>query len=719
PAAVRDPLPAWATFVSASVGGTNASGEFEANIGPLAGGAVTTITVTVEITDSASMESLVNTVYVNDVSFDSQTNAIIGNYVWDDVNTNGVQDVGEGGISNVTVTLLNSNSIVVASTVTDTNGMYQLIVVPGAYAVQFSDLPTNTNFTIQDSAAGNDMTDSDVNPVDGITAQFSVSGGETNDTIDAGIISDPPDIDKTASPMLESSGDALFDYIITVSNVTDQVVNPAVVRDELPEWATFVSASVGGTNASGDYEHDVGPLAGSAVTTITVTVEVTDPNSVASLINTASLNNLTFDTQANAVIGNYVWDDVNTNGVQDAGEAGVSNITVNLLNSTGGVVAVTTTDASGLYQFIAVPDTYAVEFTDIPTNTSFTLQDSPATNDMADSDANASGLVAPFTVSAGEINDTIDAGLVGDPPDVDKSADPLVASTGDAEFDYVITVSNVSSLVVNPAVVRDPLPAWATFVSATVGGTNASGEFEVDIGPLAGGAVTTISVTVQVTDPDSMASLINTVYVNDVSFDTQANAVIGNYVWDDVNTNGVQDAGELGVSNVTVNLLNSNSTIVASTTTDPAGLYQFIVVPDTYSVEFADIPTNTSFTTQDVPGDDTADSDADVFGLTAPFSVSAGETNDTIDAGLAGDSPDVDKDANPLVASTGDAEFDYVITVSNVSSLVVNPAAVRDPLPAWATFVSASVGGTNASGEFEANIGPLAGGAVTTITVTV
>ncbi len=58
-----------------------------------------------------------------------------------------------------------------------------------------------------------------------------------------------------------------------------------------------------------------------------------------------------------ATVGDFVWVDQNGNGIQDSGEPGVANLTVQLLNSAGTVVATTTTNSSGKYSFtnIAVP----------------------------------------------------------------------------------------------------------------------------------------------------------------------------------------------------------------------------------------------------------------------------------------------------------------------------------------------------------------------------
>jgi SdrD B-like domain len=48
----------------------------------------------------------------------------IGDLVWEDINQNGIQDVGEGGFPNVTVNLYDKSGNKIASTVTDLNGHY-------------------------------------------------------------------------------------------------------------------------------------------------------------------------------------------------------------------------------------------------------------------------------------------------------------------------------------------------------------------------------------------------------------------------------------------------------------------------------------------------------------------------------------------------------------------------------------------------------------------
>ena len=50
---------------------------------------------------------------------------------------------------------------------------------------------------------------------------------------------------------------------------------------------------------------------------------------------------------------------------------------------------------------------------------------------------------------------------------------------------------------------------------------------------------------------------------------------IGNYVWEDTNLNGIQDAGEPGIEGVNVELYFTDGTLVASTLTDVDGEYYF------------------------------------------------------------------------------------------------------------------------------------------------
>ena len=130
-------------------------------------------------------------------------------------------------------------------------------------------------------------------------------------------------------------------------------------------------------------------------------------------------------------LGDFVWNDTNNNGIQDAGETGVEGLTVNLLDAAGAeVLYSTTTDSAGAYGFAPLPPSdYQLEVL-LPAGLG--LEFSPAdqgADDALDSDvAQDTGRVA-VTVDFGEEDASIDAGvLVAALEDLDSDG---VADLGD------------------------------------------------------------------------------------------------------------------------------------------------------------------------------------------------------------------------------------------------------------------------------------------------
>ena len=118
----------------------------------------------------------------------------------------------------------------------------------------------------------------------------------------------------------------------------------------------------------------------------------------------------------------------------------------------------------------------------------------------------------------------------------------------------------------------------------------------------------------------------------------------GDFVWNDLNMDGIQDNGEPGIDAVAVNLLrNSDNTQIASTTTAGGGYYLFTFSTTSlgyndFKIEF-ELPTGYSFSDANQGGDEAKDSDADPFtGLTNTLFISGpfGETtiNYDVDAGM-------------------------------------------------------------------------------------
>jgi hypothetical protein len=112
-------------------------------------------------------------------------------------------------------------------------------------------------------------------------------------------------------------------------------------------------------------------------------------------------------------------------------------------------------------------------------------------------------------------------------------------------------------------------------------------------------------------------------------------ASLGDTVWYDTNEDGIQDAGELGVPDVTVHLMDCAGHILATTTTDADGFYIFTnLLAGDYNVHFVP-PLGYVFSPQDQGGDDSDDSDVNpANGMTICTTLESGENDMTWDAGI-------------------------------------------------------------------------------------
>ena len=115
-------------------------------------------------------------------------------------------------------------------------------------------------------------------------------------------------------------------------------------------------------------------------------------------------------------IGDYVWIDGNKDGVQNDGATGIANVTVNLLDASGKLLATQQTGTNGSYLFDHLAaGQYQVQFGSKAgyTFTGMNL----GTDDGKDSDANTtSGLSQVVTLGINEHNGTVDAGVVAVAP---------------------------------------------------------------------------------------------------------------------------------------------------------------------------------------------------------------------------------------------------------------------------------------------------------------
>ena len=303
-----------------------------------------------------------------------------------------------------------------------------------------------------------------------------------------------------------------------------------------------------------------------------------------------------------ATIGDFVWHDYNANGIQDEGEPGLNGqvtVTVNLYEC-GGTVAIdtTTTDEHGNYTFSVDPNgSYYIEFV-APENFLFSPKDQGG-DDAKDSDADETGKTVCITdlLPGGEYLDW-DAGLyepahIGDAVWHDLNANGI-QDEGE---------SGIPDVTVNLYECGGTEPIKTTT-------TNIDGFYEF-IGLTPGGYYVgfvapdgyVFSPQNQGDDPekDSDADTETgktecttlTSGENDHSWDAglYQYASIGDTVWRDSDADGVYEpgVGELPISGVVMELYDCDGTVViASTTTDVDGLYQFTeLVPGCYEVVVA------------------------------------------------------------------------------------------------------------------------------------
>lgn len=171
--------------------------------------------------------------------FERELDVTIGDFVWDDWNGNGIQDPGEPGLSNVLIHVYDANTNLAAVTRTDSDGFWTAQGIgPGDFFVEFF-LPDDYQFTIP-FAGTNTAVDSNADPVTGRSEVFTLTTGQTNLTIDAGMHLDPSDLrlEKSVAPTEVNAGDEVV-YSLLITNVGPETVSLTQVTDPLPPAVIF------------------------------------------------------------------------------------------------------------------------------------------------------------------------------------------------------------------------------------------------------------------------------------------------------------------------------------------------------------------------------------------------------------------------------------------------------------------------------------------------
>ncbi|MEA1876286.1 MAG: SdrD B-like domain-containing protein, partial [Bacteroidota bacterium] len=341
----------------------------------------------------------------------SQTATNIGDLVWLDVNADGIQDVGESGLSGVTVELHTMSNVLIDSDVTDGSGNYTLTkVITGSEFLKITfTLPAGYFFSGADQTT--DDLDSDPVVTTGIKTT-SVSEGVDVTNLDAGMFRKgtfhghlyhdennswpatgqdvgEADMDNVEISITDKDGFTTTVYTDASGDWTAQIVPGSATYDIVESTSTFFDHG---------YVHNEG--AGSFTFTV--------PEG-----GTQSAGNDGFFLHA--MVGDYVWRDVNMDGIQDVGETGLAGVEVYIYNPNNGYTVFTSviSDVNGYYEFTGLePDDYKIDISvaGLPSGYSISSQDQGG-DDAKDSDVDAAGVTALFSILSGTTNDHVDIGL--------------------------------------------------------------------------------------------------------------------------------------------------------------------------------------------------------------------------------------------------------------------------------------------------------------------
>ena len=204
-------------------------------------------------------------------------------------------------------------------------------------------------------------------------------------------------------------------------------------------------------------------------------------------------------------------------------------------------------------------------------------------------------------------------------------------------------------------------------------------------------------------------------------FDEVLEVGVGDRVWEDWDGDGIQDAGEPGLSNVLVHVYASNDVLAATARSDESGRYFAQGMgPGTYVVQFFP-PDGYQFSPQYARTDPSLDSDPDsLSGITDPCVLGSGETNLNVDAGLylTPGNLRLTKTAAPTNVNVG-AEVVFTLAVTNVGTPTTALIQVTDHLPT--AFLHSGSGATAGAYDPDAglwDVGTLAPGGVASLAIT-
>ena len=600
---VAEAFPAGTTFVSAeshlctsgytsgvpgecSTGG--AAGTFDGitwKLGDMLAGQHASLYVTVTLDEGTDGKTLENTAsFVNPPEYDQNPDNNtakasisvkhrLSGKVYYDANDSSSYTDGEEGFKDITVELLRPDGSVVATTTTDADGNYSFTrLAAGDYTVKVTKAGAIADLTqTEDPDATKDSTSGTVTLNAGNPVQENINFGYVKKHAISGNVYLDQNRDKT-----KDSGD------IPQSGITVNLVDAS---------GTVVATTT--TDADGNYS-----FTGLGDGTYTVQVDKTGPlasteqtedpsgngdsrsQAITFTRSDPDVTNVNFGYAEDYTVSGTVYYDKDRSETLNNSEPGFDGITVKLLGEDGSVVATTTTQADGTYSFAKLPAgkyTVKVEPSDL-------LKKLEQTEDPDGTKDNTSGVVqvshdnpsvknvnfgyaTNYTIKGtiyrdADRSETLEDGeklYQGVTVDLlDASGNVVATTTTDAHGAYAFTNLEEGTYKVR---VRKEGPIADLVQTEDPDGTkdNTSGD-----------------ITLELNDP--IKENVNFGYISD-------NSISGTIYRDDNRSNSL-NGGEAGYPAQTVQLLDKDGQVIATTTTDANGNYSFDNLPDgTYSVK--------------------------------------------------------------------------------------------------------------------------------------
>jgi hypothetical protein len=545
--------------------------------------------------------------------------------VYQDTNGNNALDAGEPGLAGVTLTLTGTNGLgqaVTATAVTAANGTYSFStdslgnqLRPGTYQI-VETVPAS--YLAGSAAVGTvngtaDGTATSASQISSVVMTSGQSGINYN-------FGDLKGVTISGTVYQDTNGNNLFDagepgisgvlVTLTGTNNLGQAITATAVTAANGTY-TFSTDTSGNPLRPGTYQivetAPTGYLLGAAAagtvngTTDGSVASPTQLNGIALISGQAGINYLFGDLKAVSVAGT-VYQDTNGNNLFDGGEPGIAGVAVTLTGTNGlgqAITASATTGAGGTYSFTTDslgnplrPGTYQVVETQ-PTGYLLGAAAVGTVNGTADGNAVSATQISSIALTSGQSGINYNFGdykpvTVGGLVYQDTNGNNALDAGEPGIVGVTVTLSGTNGLgQAVSATTTTAANGTYSFTTDSLGNQLRPGTYQVVETQPSGYLLGAASVGTVNGLPDGTAASATTINaialtsgqsgINYNFGDVKAVSVSG-LVYQDTNGNNVYDAGEPGISGVTLTLTGTNGlgqAITATTTSAANGTYSF------------------------------------------------------------------------------------------------------------------------------------------------